>query len=229
MGEQTNQVQLKNFNRRTVLNYIRKNGTATKAGLASVTGLTFMAIKKILEELEELQLIRCDEMEAGGMGRRAVTYAVNETYRYTVGIHINKFVTSIALLDLRGEILEIERCSMQQEFPNQSAFVEMLAASVENIIRRSGVGKEKVLGIGVGVPGPVDTETGVIMTPPNMPMLNYLPLKEILEQKCGCSVYVQKDTNVIAFGEYWYGEEKDCYDLAYVDAVSYTHLTLPTN
>lgn len=154
MGEQTNQVQLKNFNRRTVLNYIRKNGTATKAGLASVTGLTFMAIKKILEELEELQLIRCDEMEAGGMGRRAVTYAVNETYRYTVGIHINKFVTSIALLDLRGEILEIERYSMQQEFPNQSAFVEMLAASVENIIRRSGVGKEKVLGIGVGVPGP---------------------------------------------------------------------------
>lgn len=52
MGEQTNQVQLKNFNRRTVLNYIRKNGTATKAGLASVTGLTFMAIKKILEELK---------------------------------------------------------------------------------------------------------------------------------------------------------------------------------
>lgn len=78
MGEQTNQVQLKNFNRRTVLNYIRKNKTATKAGLASVTGLTFMAIKKILEELEELHLIRCDEMEAGGMGRRAVTYAVNE-------------------------------------------------------------------------------------------------------------------------------------------------------
>ena len=74
MGEQTNQVQLKNFNRRTVLNYIRKNGTATKAGLASVTGLTFMAIKKILEELEELQLIRCDEMEAGGMGRLSLIH-----------------------------------------------------------------------------------------------------------------------------------------------------------
>lgn len=54
MGEQTNQVQLKNFNRRTVLNYIRKNKTATKAGLATATGLTFMAIKKILEELEGL-------------------------------------------------------------------------------------------------------------------------------------------------------------------------------
>lgn len=52
MAEQNNQVQLKNYNRRTVLNYIRKHRTATKAGLASVTGLTFMAIKKILAELE---------------------------------------------------------------------------------------------------------------------------------------------------------------------------------
>lgn len=227
MGEQTNQVQLKNFNRRTVLNYIRKNKTATKAGLASVTGLTFMAIKKILEELEELHLIRCDEMEAGGMGRRAVTYAVNETYRYVVGIHINKFVTSIAMMDLRGEILEVERCSMQQDFPNQSAFVEMLVSEIEKVIQRSGMEKDKILGIGVGVPGPVDTENGVILTPPNIPMLSYLPLKEILESKCGYSVYVQKDTNVIAFGEYWYGSGSihdsirshgnDCYDLAYVD------------
>ena len=227
MGEQTNQVQLKNFNRRTVLNYIRKNKTATKAGLASVTGLTFMAIKIILEELEELHLIRCDEMEAGGMGRRAVTYAVNETYRYVVGIHINKFVTSIAMMDLRGEILEVERCSMQQDFPNQSAFVEMLVSEIEKVIQRSGMEKDKILGIGVGVPGPVDTENGVILTPPNIPMLSYLPLKEILESKCGYSVYVQKDTNVIAFGEYWYGSGSihdsirshgnDCYDLAYVD------------
>ena len=58
MADQNNQVQLKNFNRRTVLGYIRRNGTATKAGLASVTGLTFMAIKKILAELQELNLIR---------------------------------------------------------------------------------------------------------------------------------------------------------------------------
>lgn len=69
----------------------------------------------------------------------------------------------------------------------------------------------------------MDTENGIILTPPNIPMLSYLPLKEILEQKCGYSVYVQKDTNVIAFGEYWYGDgsgrnnRNDCYDLAYVD------------
>lgn len=217
MSEKNSQVQLKNFNRRSVLNYIRKNGTATKAGLASVTGLTFMAIKKILEELEGLGLIRCDEMECKNVGRRAVSYAINENYRYTLGIHINKFVTSIALLDLRGEILQVKRCDMQRDFQNQSAFLEMLVRSIESVIESAAIEQEKILGIGVGVPGPVDIEKGVVLTPPNIPMLNYLPLKEILEEKTGYPVYVQKDTNVIAFGEYWYGDGKDVRDIAYID------------
>lgn len=102
MGEQNKQVQLKNFNRRSVLGYIRKNGAATKAGLSAATGLTFMAIKKILEELEELGLIRCDAMEKTNVGRHALTYVINEDYRYTIGVHINKFATRVALLDLRG-------------------------------------------------------------------------------------------------------------------------------
>ena len=217
MADQNNQVQLKNFNRRTVLGYIRRNGTATKAGLASVTGLTFMAIKKILAELQELNLIRDGQMESGGMGRKAVSYVINENYRYTIGIHITKFITGIALLNLRGQILAIERYSMDKEFENQNDFVTMLAEAVELVIEKSGVKREDILGIGVGAPGPLDCESGVILTPPNMPMLDYLPLKETLEGRTGFPVFLNKDTNVIAFAEYWYRNNRDCSNLAYVE------------
>lgn len=217
MSEKNSQVQLKNYNRRSVLNYIRKNKTATKAGLAAASGLTFMAIKKILEELEELKLIRCAELEGMGVGRKAVSYAVNETYRYTVGIHINKFVTSVALMDLCGNICQVVRLGMEQEFVNQNAFVDMLVSAVNEVIERSGIDKDMVLGVGVGVPGPVDTQNGIVLTPPNIPMLRYLPLKEILEKRIGCEVLVQKDTNVIALGEYWYGNAKYTHDLTYID------------
>lgn len=217
MADQNNQVQLKNFNRRTVLNYIRKNGTATKAGLASVTGLTFMAIKKILAELQELDLIHDGQMESNGMGRKAVSYVINEKYRYTIGIHINKFITRIALLDLRGQIIQMEECSMDKEFATQNDFVTMLAAAVDRVIEASGVRREDILGIGVGAPGPLDCESGIILTPPNMPMLNYLPLKETLEGRTGFPVFLNKDTNVIAFAEYYYGNNRDCSHLAYVE------------
>lgn len=217
MAEQNNQVQLKNYNRRTVLSYIRKHGTATKAGLASVTGLTFMAIKKILTELEALNLIRCNQMESTGVGRKAVSYAINENYRYSIGIHINKFVTGVALMNLRGQIIARENYSMDKEFSGQNEFVDMLIQAVERVIDTSGIAKDKILGIGVGVPGPIDYENGIILTPPNMPVLNYLPLQEILEENTGFPVFVNKDTNVIAFGEYWCGEAKDCDTLVYVD------------
>ena len=217
MADQNNQVQLKNFNRRTVLGYIRRNGTATKAGLASATGLTFMAIKKILAELQELNLIRDGQMESGGMGRKAVSYVINESYRYTIGIHINKFITGIALLNLRGQILAIERYSMDKEFENQNDFVTMLAEAVDRVIEKSGVKRDDILGIGVGAPGPLDCESGVILTPPNMPMLDYLPLKETLEGRTGFPVFLNKDTNVIAFAEYWYRNNRDCSNLAYVE------------
>lgn len=217
MANQNNQVQLKNFNRRTVLGYIRRNGTATKAGLASVTGLTFMAIKKILAELQELNLIRDGQMESGGMGRKAVSYVINENYRYTIGIHINKFITGIALLNLRGQILAIERYSMDKEFENQNDFVTMLVEAVNRVIEKSGVKRDDILGIGVGAPGPLDCESGVILTPPNMPMLDYLPLKETLEGRTGFPVFLNKDTNVIAFAEYWYRNNRDCSNLAYVE------------
>lgn len=218
MREQKKQVQLKNYNRRSVLNFIRKNGAATKAGLASATGLTFMAIKKILEELEGLGLIRCDEMEKRGMGRHALTYVINETYKYTVGVHINKFVTSVALLDLGGHILAMERCSMETEFQNQNTFVEMIVSTIEKVIGEAGIGRDAVLGIGVGAPGPIDAENGVILTPPNMPFLNYLPIREVMEERTGYKVYLYKDTNAIAFGEYWNGAGKKWSDLIYIDA-----------
>ena len=196
MTQKGNQEQLKNFNRRSVLNYIRKKKTATKAGLASVTGLTFMAIKKIIEELESLDLVRCDEMEGGNVGRKAVSYAINENYRYTIGIHINKFVTSIAVLNLCGEVMEVNRFSMPKENQSQSAFMELVIANVREVVRRSGIAQEMFLGIGIGVPGPVDTVNGVVLTPPNIPVLKYLPLKEILEERFGCSVFVDRKSVV---------------------------------
>lgn len=217
MKEQEKLVRLKNYNRRTVLNYIRRNQSATKAKLASVTGLTFMAMKKMLEELEALGLIRSVHKETCGVGRKAISYAINENYKYTIGIHINKYSTSIALLNLSGEIVRIEKHSMEREFINQNEFVELITNSVKNLIEISGVDRTRVLGIGVGAPGPVDCENGIILMPPNLPILNYLPLKEILEKKTDLPVYVNKDTNVIALGEYWYGDVGECSNLVYID------------
>ncbi len=212
------QIMLKNYNRRAVLNIIRKKGVVTKAALAEMTGLTFMSIKRILSELESLGLlIGIGYMKGNGVGRKSIPYAINENCRYTIGVYINKFITSIAAVNLRGNICYMEQICIDWEMSTQSDFVMLLTKHIEDVIRESGVVKEKVLGIGIGAPGPVDCEKGIILTPPNIPLLHYLPLENILEEKIGLPVYLNKDTNVIAFGEYWYGGKEDISDLFYID------------
>lgn len=210
-------IQLKNFNRRAVLNTIRKKGAATKAGLSSMTGLTFMAIKKILEELETLDLVRSGETEGNGVGRKAQSYVINEMYRYTIGIHINKFITRVAVLNLKGQIIKSQEYMMDRGFEGQNEFVKMLVDAIEQVVCEAGIKKEDILGIGVGAPGPLDCEKGIILTPPNIPLIHYLPIKEVLEKYTGLSVFLNKDTNAIAFGEYWYGGPEDDGMLFYVD------------
>ncbi len=208
--------QLKHFNRRAMLHYIRKNPPVTKGDLSKVTGLTFMAINKIFAEMEALGLIRKDAMTSGGPGRNAATYTINEQYGYTIGIHINAYRTAVALLDLHGTILEKESLAMEG-VQAQDRFVQELARMVLSVIQKGGLEISQVFGIGVGAPGPVDTELGVILMPPNISLLHYLPLKQALERSVGLPVFVQKDTNAIALGEYWHGMGKNYSDLVYLD------------
>ena len=211
------QIQLKNYSRISLLNYIRRNNQVTKARLASVTGLTFMAVKKILEELIKLNLVREYSYQNGGVGRRAVTYTVNENYAYTVGLHINVFRTSAAVMDLQGKILEKETAEAAQA-SSQAELVEQISSLVERVIEKSGVCREKLLGLGVGAPGPVNSQEGVVLSPPNFPLLRYLPLKHILEERLRLPVFLQKDTNAIAMGEYWRGAGAGCSDMVYIEA-----------
>ena len=211
------QFQLKNLNRRLVLNYIRKNRLATKAGLAAVTGLTFMAIQKIIAELESLELVRKDLPQTGGVGRNAITYRVNEKYGYSVGIHINSFRTTVALLDLNGSIVQRVYLELEHLPPSQERFVADLVDAVEHVVEASAIDRSKVLGVGIGVPGPVDSKEGLVLMPPNLKLLHYLPLKRILEQQLQLPVCVQKDTNAIALGEYWHGLGSRYDNLVYLD------------
>lgn len=213
----TGEIQLKYINRRSVLKYIRRNEIVTKTSLAEATGLTFSAVKKILDELEKLKLVQCGKMHSDCVGRNSVTYALNADYRFAVGIYINRKNTSVAIVNLGGKILFREDINFDYGGITQQKFVESVIHTVVQLIERSGLNREEILGVGVGVPGPIDVERGMALTPPNMPILNYLPLKEILESGLNMPVYVHKDTNVIALGEYWHGTSEKVSDLVYVD------------
>jgi glucokinase len=86
---------------------------------------------------------------------------------------------------------------------SSSAPQELVVQEVVETIR--AVGDGQVSGIGIGVPSVVDVEEGVVYAVENIPSWQEVPLKEILEQRCGLPVRVNNDANCFALGEYYFG------------------------
>lgn len=214
----TSQSQLKNINRVYVLNYVRRNQNSTKAELAQATGLSVMTIQKIVEELEELNLLREDSYQSGGVGRRAVVYTIDENYAYTIGLHINVFTTTAGIMNFKGDILHKEEFTTSDLVDSPTAITQALVGLLNRTIENSGIAKENIIGIGVGAPGPLDSNEGTFWAPPNFKSLHYLPLKKILEEQIKLPVHLHKDTNVMAMAEYWHGKGLNKNQLFYIDA-----------
>ncbi len=212
-----NQVQLKNINRRTVLNYIRRHSFATKAELAASTGFTFAAVKKILDELENQRLVRFAHIEKKAVGRNSAVYEINPDYGYMVSIYMNRKKIYVAVVNLGRQIISRQEIPMEKRRLTQKELIEILLQTVNAVLDACGIPRERFLGVGIGVPGPIDPAQGLILTPPNMPVLHYLPLKAILESRLGMPVHMHKDTNVVAMGEYWAEHGRCDENLVYLD------------
>jgi glucokinase len=84
------------------------------------------------------------------------------------------------------------------------AGVERIVGSIQKLLEESGSTKEMLGGIGVGCPGPLDLEEGVILESPNLGWKN-VPLKKSLEREFGCPVFLCNDVDAGIYGEYRFG------------------------
>lgn len=85
------------------------------------------------------------------------------------------------------------------------AGIETLAQAAHLAVKASGLDWEQVAAIGLGSPGTMDIEAGLLLDPPNLPGWHNFPIRDRLEKALGKPVTFQNDANAAAFGEYWAG------------------------
>jgi len=89
--------------------------------------------------------------------------------------------------------------------------VDDIVAAIEEV--RQGHRGERLIGLGVGVPGLILMDKGVITTAPNLPGWEQFALRDALESKLRCPVVLENDANAAALGEKWIGAGRDVDDL----------------
>jgi glucokinase len=87
---------------------------------------------------------------------------------------------------------------------------EGLVSDLKDLIRKHFTELNQLIGIGIGVAGPIDIPKGVITEPPNLPDLKGFPLRDFLQKEISSPIAIENDANAFTLGEGWVGAAKDC-------------------
>lgn len=117
-----------------------------------------------------------------------------------------------ALMNDRGEILAHMRKSTNADM-GKDKVIEKLITTLKATTSKHNTPLRKIEGIGIGFPGPVDVELGVVLSPPNMKGWINVPLKDIMEEEFKMPVIIENDANAAAIGEHWMGAGKGMKNL----------------
>lgn len=133
---------------------------------------------------------------------------------YVAGIDVGGTKISTAIADGEGAIIEkITLATGARE--GEAAVMARILQSVDMVLEASGIPAKEVMTIGIGAPGPQDTETGAIITTPNLPFRNF-SLTRPLEERFGIPAFLDNDGNVAAIGEWMFGAGKGYDNVIYL-------------
>ncbi len=124
--------------------------------------------------------------------------------KYAIGIDIGGTKISMVLGTSSGKILARRLIATQTGSKTQQCLSEMVE-NLAGLLKDSGISKKQILGIGVGLPGPVDTQKGVVPRSPHLGGWKGFPLQKWLSKKMGLPVFVANDANAAAIGEKIFG------------------------
>lgn len=134
--------------------------------------------------------------------------------RYILGADVGGTQLRAALATADGQLLhEVRMPTGGAEGP--AAVIERLVACLAQARAALPEGGQ-LLGIGVGAPGPLDPEAGVVLNPPNLPGWVNIPLRAMLEERTGLPVVLGNDANAAALGEWMFGGGRGARHLVYV-------------
>lgn len=211
-----NQSDVRATNLAVVLDAIRRHGAISRTELTKLTRLTPSAVTNIIRELAEHHLVRESGVKpAAGSGRKQVKLTIDDRHFAVIGVDIARTHVQSLLVQLTGRILERASAPCRaSEGPER--LLALAGSQIESLRQRADTLGLTVLGIGIGIPGPVDTARGVVTSPPNFPGWRDFPLRRWVEERFQLPVFVDDDAKAAALGESWFGAGQGLESIVYI-------------
>ncbi len=190
---------LRGYNDAVILGLMRDGEPLTRVELAEQSGLTPQAVSKIVARLTAAGVLEAAGTHNVGVGKPRTLLRLVPGGGLAFGVHVERDELRVVLVDLAGTVLDRVVTPLDLGF-SPSALVEDLARVIAGM---PAVPSERLLGVGIGIVGPLDHRAGIIHDATGMPSWHDVPLRDLATKRLGVPVRVDKDTNAAVLGESW--------------------------
>ena len=187
-------------NKITVYELIKNNSPLSRAAIAKQTGMSPTTVSRIVGELTEQGYVEEFEQLSGGLGRKAAMLRLVDTSVLTIGVELDRHRVGIGVMDVNGKLLS-SRVTGRSPEEKVEETLSSIAAEIRRITADEGIAPSRIAGIGVGLPGIVDNEQGIVAFSVQLGWKD-IELASRLKALIGYEVAVDNELKVKALAEH---------------------------
>jgi len=210
------QEMMRKVNKGNILNLIREKKPVSRSELARITGMSPTSVGRIVTELIGLGLIKETELAfSRGVGKKALLLDTEPNSVYVACAQIDEDVSRVGIVDFDGTIIRESTCICDAHNMSWDEFTDKVCDEIEKVIAEADFDKSRIIGLGIGVPGLVDTAHGIVLSSPQLRWEN-IQLAKHVESRLGYKTTIDNVIKAKALAENTYGSDRDAKRVVFV-------------
>ncbi|WP_217556781.1 ROK family protein [Paenibacillus sp. GbtcB18] len=194
---------MKRQNRLTVFEIIKHQQPISRASIAKQTGMSPTTVSRIVAELAEEGYLLESEQVSAGLGRKSTLLEMVDAAVLSVGVELDRHQVNIGIVDLQGNAVAMSQYPRSVE-ESPEVTLERVGTEIDQLTKSNEIDCERIIGVGVGLPGIIDNDTGEVMFSVQLGWRN-VRLAERLKEITGYDVAVDNELKAKALAEHMKG------------------------
>ena len=204
--EAANRELTKAINQFNILNTIRNAGLISRVEIAALTGQSRAAVTNITARLlKEKIIVEKETKTSSSRGRRRVLLALNPTAAYVVGVKLSAFQVSFAVTNMQADVLSSLIMPVRIGKKSVEFVADLIEEGIRHCVSEARLNMRKIAGIGIGIPGLVDSEKEITLWSPLYKRGNRT-MRELIQDRFNIKTHIENDANTVTLAQQWFGE-----------------------
>lgn len=216
MGMESILENRKNYQRNKMLSVIRSHENISRNDVKKITSYSMTTVLNTVDELIHEGLVYEEICNDARIGRRPVWLRINPEGGYFLGVGFNRNAIYCVTLDFTGQLIYEAELDIGSEEKVADTVLGMIKKMIYDAIAFLGEKSQKIIGIGVGVPGYSDINKGIAISYGHLQGWKNIPIKEIIENEFHIPCYMDNNVNVMIYAYKWLIYGGRCEDMLFV-------------